>query len=225
MIRVKICGITNAEDAACAVEAGAHALGFVFYEKSSRHVLLKTAANICASLPPFVSKVGVFVNELERTIEKAAAECGLDTLQFHGDEPPVFCQKFLPKVVKAFRLRSRDDLRALSDYDVDAWLLDAYSPPSHPSKGGFALNQGDSSRSEEGWGGTGKRCDWDLAVEAGKLGRPIILSGGLAPDNVAEAIRKVRPFGVDVSSGVEKSPGQKDPVKIHAFLQACREAE
>ena len=205
MIRVKICGITNAEDAACAVEAGAHALGFVFYEKSSRHVLMKTVANLCASLPPFVSKVGVFVNELERTIEKAVAECGLDTLQFHGDEPPVFCQKFLPKVVKAFRLRSRDDLRALSDYDVDAWLLDAYSGESR--------------------GGTGQSFDWNLAVEAGKLGRPIILSGGLTPDNVTEAIRKVRPFGVDVSSGVEKSPGQKDPVKIHAFLQACRETE
>ncbi len=205
MVRVKICGITRAEDADCAVEAGAHAFGFVFYEKSPRFVFLKTAANICASLPPFVSKVGVFVNELEYTIEKIVAECGLDTLQFHGDEPPGFCQKFLPKTIKAFRLRSRDDLRALSDYDVDAWLLDAYS--------------------EEALGGTGKSFDWNLAVEAKKMGRPIILSGGLTPDNVTEAICKVRPFGVDVSSGVEKSPGQKDPAKIRAFMEACRKAE
>ncbi len=200
--RVKICGITNMDDAWSAVEAGAHALGFVFYEKSPRHIPLKIAANVCAALPPFVSKVGVFVNELEYTIEKIIFECGLDTLQFHGDEPPGFCQKFAPKAIKAFRLRNREDLRLLEDYDVDAWLLDSYS--------------------EEKRGGTGKPIDWDFAIEAKKKGRPIILSGGLHVGNVVEAIRIVQPFAVDVSSGVESSPGKKDGVKICEFLKACR---
>ncbi len=203
-MRVKICGITNLEDAGAAVDAGAHALGFVFYEKSPRCLSLKMAANICAALPPFVSRVGVFVNELEYTIEKAVVECGLDTLQFHGDEPPGFCQKFSPKAIKAFRVRTREDLRQMSDYDVDGWLLDTHAGETR--------------------GGTGRTFDWDLAVEAGKMGRPIILSGGLTPDNVAEAIRKVRPFAVDVSSGVEKAPGHKDSAKIQAFIRACREA-
>jgi len=204
MVRVKICGITNTEDATSVVEAGVHALGFVFYEKSPRFVPLKIAANICAFLPPFISKVGVFVNELEYTIEKAVAECGLDTLQFHGDEPPGFCQKFPPKAIKAFHLRGRDDLRLMMDYDVDAWLLDA--------------------RHDDARGGTGKTFDWNLAVEAGRMGRPIILSGGLTAENVSEAVRKVQPFAVDVSSGVEKSPGRKDPARIQAFIQACHAA-
>src|SRR5205823_3953805 len=127
MTRIKICGITRSKDALAAVEAGAHAVGFVFYEKSPRKVSILAAANICAKLPPYVSKVGIFVNELEYSIEKAIAECGLDTLQFHGDEPPGFCQKFKLKAIKAFRIRSADDLKVLPEYDVDAWLLDAYS--------------------------------------------------------------------------------------------------
>ena len=186
-------------------EAGAHALGFVFFEKSPRNVSLKAAANICAALPPFVSRVGVFVDELEYTIEKAISECGLDTLQFHGDEPPGFCQKFAPRSIKAFRVRTTDDLRPLEEYDVDAWLLDAHS--------------------EESRGGTGKTFDWNLAVEAKKKGRPVILSGGLDPQNVAEAIRRVQPYGVDVSSGVETSPGKKDREKIRAFLKSCGNAD
>lgn len=203
-VRVKICGITNRDDALCAVEAGADAIGLIFYEKSPRCVALKTAANLCAALPPFVSKVGVFVNELEYTIEKALGECGLDTLQFHGDEPPGFCQKFPAKAIKAFRLRTAEDLRLLDDYDVDAWLLDAYA--------------------EDARGGTGRVGDWRLAVEAGKKGCPIILSGGLHPGNVAEAIRTVQPFAVDVSSGVESAPGRKDHARIGDFLRVCREA-
>ncbi|MBI4028207.1 MAG: phosphoribosylanthranilate isomerase [Verrucomicrobia bacterium] len=204
MTRVKICGITRAEDAECAVEAGAHALGFVFYAKSPRNVALKTAAGICAALPPLVARIGVFVNATEGVIEKAVAECGLDTLQFHGDEPPGFCRKFSAKTIKAFRLRQIEDLLPMAAYDVDAWLLDAHS--------------------EDARGGTGKTFDWRLATEAKKKGRPIILSGGLTPDNVAEAIRQVAPYGVDVSSGVEKAPGIKDHARIRAFLQACREA-
>lgn len=202
MIRTKICGITSHDDAFCAVEAGAHALGFVFFEKSPRHVPLKTAADICAALPPFVSRVGVFVDELEYTIEKHLSECGLDTLQFHGDEPPGFCQKFSARSIKAFRIRSADDLRALDEYDTDAWLLDAHS--------------------EAARGGTGTTFDWGLALEAVKKGRPVILSGGLNPENVPDAIRKVRPYGVDVSSGVESAPGKKDHDKVRAFLRACQ---
>ena len=106
-IKIKICGITNRDDALAAVEAGADALGFVFYDKSPRFIKVPDAANICAALPPFISKVGVFVNELEYEIEKALAECGLDTLQFHGDEPPAFCQKFPAKAIKAFRIKMR----------------------------------------------------------------------------------------------------------------------
>jgi phosphoribosylanthranilate isomerase len=195
--RVKICGITR-------VEAGANALGFIFYEKSPRFVPVAQAANICASLPPFVSKVGVFVNEIEYPIEKALAECGLDTLQFHGDEPPGFCQKFPAKSIKAFRIKTGADLGALEEYDVDAWLLDAFS--------------------EKEMGGTGKTFDWNLAAKAVERGRPVILSGGLNPDNVTEAIQKVRPYAVDVSSGVEVSPGIKDHEKILSFLQKTKHA-
>ncbi len=200
MTRVKICGLTRVDDALAAVEAGADALGFVFFEKSPRHIKLQAASNICEALPPFVSKVGVFVNELEYTIEKAIGECGLDALQFHGDEPPGFCQKFLPKSIKAFRLRSRGDLAVLSEYDVHAWLLDSFS--------------------EKARGGTGEIFDWSLALDAKKLGHPIILSGGLTSENVGEAIGKVRPFAVDVSSGVEISPGIKDHEKMRQFVDA-----
>lgn len=199
MVRVKICGITRLEDALAAVDAGAHALGFVFYEKSPRKVSIQTAANICAALPPFVSKVGVFVNELEYTIEKAVADCGLDTLQFHGDEPPGFCQKFPVKSIKAFRMKSESDLAALPDYDVDAWLLDAFS--------------------EKEQGGTGKTFDWSLAVKAKSIGKiPIILSGGLNPDNIQQAIKSVQPYAVDASSSLEESPGKKNPQRVKAFL-------
>lgn len=206
MIRVKICGITRLEDAVAAVNTGAHALGFIFYEKSPRHISIQAAANICAALPPFVSKVGVFVNELEYTIEKAVADCGLDTLQFHGDEPPGFCQKFPTKSIKAFRIKSESDLSVLPDYDVDAWLLDAFS--------------------EKEQGGTGKTFDWSLAVKAKSIGNiPIILSGGLNPDNVQQAIKTVQPYGVDASSSLEESPGKKDHTKIQNFLKACSESQ
>lgn len=202
--RVKICGITSREDAMYAIEAGAHALGFIFYEKSPRFVSRQVAANICTALPPFVSRVGVFVNELEYTIEKTMAECGLDTLQFHGDEPPGFCQKFPAKAIKAFRIRTSEDLRPMSDYDVDAWLLDTFS--------------------ETAPGGTGKTFDWKLAIEAKKIGTPIILSGGLNPENIAEAVRQVQPYGVDVSSGLEQSPGRKDPARVDAFFRALNQS-
>ena len=201
-VKIKICGITNKADAQLAVELGADALGFIFYPKSPRYIKVTDAANICNALPPFVVKVGVFVDELEYEIEKALGECLLNALQFHGDEPPGFCQKFAAKSIKAIRMRDVSALALAAEYDVDALLLDTYT---------------DSER-----GGTGKTFDWSLAIKAKEIGPPIILSGGLATVNVQEAIRKVRPYAVDVSSGVEREPGRKDPEKLRRFIELCR---
>lgn len=201
MVRVKICGITGLRDAACAADAGAHALGFVFYRQSPRWIPLPTAARIGASLPPFISKVGVFVNAPEREILRAIRECHLDAIQLHGEEPPAFCARFPVRVIKAFRLRERKDLRLLERYQVDAYLLDTFTPDAH--------------------GGTGCAFDWDLAVRTNQDGRRIILAGGLTPANVAQAIRRVHPYAVDVSSGVEQSPGRKSHARIIAFLKKC----
>jgi phosphoribosylanthranilate isomerase len=202
--RVKICGITNLADAQAAVEAGADALGFNFYEKSPRYVSLKTAAAISKQLPPFVMRVGVFVSAPEEFVLRAIVECNLTMLQFHGDEPPEFCTQFGLMSMKAFRIRDEKSLAELPNYQTDAYLLDAYSA--------------------EARGGTGEKFNWDLAVEAQKFGKPIFLAGGLTPENVADAVRKVRPFAVDVSSGVEKTPGKKDGAKIRAFIAAVRKA-
>jgi phosphoribosylanthranilate isomerase len=204
-VRVKICGITNLDDALAAVDAGADALGFMFYEKSSRKVSFKTAQQIVRQLPPFIAKVGVFANASEETVRRTVAECGLDTLQFHGEETPEFCQRFSPlKVYKAFRIQSLESLQPLPAFKTDAWLLDSFV-------GGKI-------------GGTGKQFNWDLAVAAKKLGRPVILAGGLTPENVADAVRKVSPYAVDVSSGVESSPGKKDRRKLHGFISAAKAA-
>jgi phosphoribosylanthranilate isomerase len=202
MTKIKICGITNLNDALLAVELGADALGFVFYPKSPRVIQVRDAANICNALPPFVAKVGVFVNELEYEIEKALADCLLTALQFHGEEPPGFCQKFAAQSIKAIRMRGEDSLRLAAEYDVDALLLDTYT---------------ESER-----GGTGQTFDWSWAVKAKEIGTPIILSGGLTAANVQGAIRAVRPYGVDVSSGVEREPGRKDPEKLRRFIELCK---
>jgi len=202
--RIKICGITNLADGLAAVEAGADALGLNFYEKSPRHISQKTAAEISKQLPPFVMRVGLFVNAPEDLVTRAIGECGLTMLQFHGDEPPEFCVQFGLMSMKAFRIRDAESLEELPQFSTDAYLLDAYSP--------------------EARGGTGKKFNWDLAVEAQKFGKPIFLAGGLTPENVADAVRKVHPFGVDVSSGVESSPGKKDHTKVRAFIQAVRDA-
>jgi phosphoribosylanthranilate isomerase len=203
--RIKICGITNRDDALLAVELGADALGFVFYPKSPRRVTLEQAASICRALPPFVATVGVFVNATQQEIESTLAPTsgsGLTILQFHGDEPPGFCRRFTTRTIKAIRVRDEDSLRAAAEYDVDALLLDTYT---------------DTER-----GGTGRTFDWSLAVRAKKIGPPIILSGGLTTENVQEAIRKVRPYAVDVSSGVEREPGRKDPEKLRRFIELCK---
>ncbi len=203
--RVKICGITNLADARAAIEAGADALGLNFYEQSPRFLTVDAAAGISKQLPPFVMRVGVFVNAPEALVLRAIADCGLSFLQFHGDEPPEFCAQFGLMSMKAFRIRDAASLSELPKYQTDAWLLDAYSP--------------------EARGGTGEKFNWNLAFEAQKLGKPIFLAGGLTPENVAEAVRKVRPFGVDVASGVENAPGKKDHQKIKDFIAAVRSAE
>jgi phosphoribosylanthranilate isomerase len=203
-VKVKICGITNLADAQVAVEAGADMLGFIFYEASPRYVTVEKVADIARQLPPQVVKVGVFVNPSEKLVTRAVAECGLNLLQFHGDETPEFCTQFGVMSMKAFRVRDAASLEALPHYPTDAWLLDTYSA-------GQA-------------GGTGKTFNWDLAIEAQKLGKPIFLAGGLTPENVADAVRRVQPFAVDVSSGVEASPGKKDHAKVQAFISAARSA-
>lgn len=212
--RVKICGITRTEDAALAVELGADALGFVFAE-SPRRVSPEKVREILGALPglPSVTPVGVFVNESPERIWEIVAECGLRAVQLHGDESPEVAEELagvrhrasgIP-VIKAIRVRDGSSLDTLTSCPASAFLLDAYSP--------------------EAYGGTGQRFDWDLARQAVATGRQIVLSGGLTPETVGEAIRTVRPFGVDVSSGVEVAPGRKDPAKLRAFFEAVREAD
>jgi len=203
-VTVKICGITNVEDALVAVEAGADALGFIFYEQSPRFVTTETAASIAQEISRPVARVGVFVNAPVETVLEAMSRCHLSLLQFHGDETPEFCLQFGLMSMKAFRVRDESVLAELKRFPTDAWLLDAYSPA--------------------GLGGTGETFNWDLAIRAKQLGRPIFLAGGLTVENVAEAVARVRPFGVDVSSGVEASPGRKDHAKVRAFIKAARSA-
>ena len=201
---VKICGITNLQDGLAAAEAGADALGFVFYPASPRAISLEAAAKLTPQLPPFLVKVGVFVDAPEAAVLRAIAECGLNLLQFHGAEPPEYCRQFGLMTMKACRVRDAASLEALAHYSTDAFLLDAYAPDKP--------------------GGTGAVFNWDLALEAQKLARPIFLAGGLTPENVGEAVRRVRPYGVDVSSGVEAEPGRKDHAKVRAFIQAAKGA-
>ena len=200
--RVKICGITNLADAQVAVAAGADALGFNFYEKSPRFIPTAVAAGISRALPPYTLRTGVFVNLSEELVRRAIGECGLNLLQFHGDEPPDFCTQFGLMSIKAFRIRDAVSLNELSKYPTDAWLLDAYVTDT--------------------FGGTGEKFNWNLAIEAQRAGKPVFLAGGLTPENVAEAVHQVQPFGVDVSSGVESSPGRKDPDKVRAFIKSAK---
>lgn len=200
-VKVKVCGMTSLEDALMAVGFGADAVGFVFYRKSPRFVTEKLVKSIV--LPPFVNKVGVFVNETAERINRIADACRLDTIQLHGDESPAFCRKLRRRVVKAIRLRDAQSLELLPRYEVDGFLLDAYA--------------------EKIPGGTGLTCDWRLAQRARKFG-PVILAGGLNPGNVEDAVNQVQPYGVDVCSGVEKSPGKKDRAKVRDFILAARKA-
>lgn len=204
VVRSKICGITRIEDALLAAEAGADAIGLVFYDKSPRAVDVHQARAILAALPPFVTSVGLFVNASRCFIGEVLDAVPLDLLQFHGDETPEQCEGHGRPWFKALRVRPGDDLRAEAARfsGARAILLDAYVPGVP--------------------GGTGERFDWKLIPV--DLPRPLILAGGLTPDNVAEAISSVRPYGVDVSGGVEASRGIKDAAKVAAFIQRVREA-
>lgn len=206
MTRIKICGITNKEDAEEAVKLGADALGFVF-ANSPRRVSIEAASRLIQGLPPFVLTVGLFVDEEEAQAIEVMRRCKLQVLQFHGNEPPHYCREFKQKrrVIKAFRIKDKVGLQQLRDYDVDGYLLDAFVTGVP--------------------GGTGQTFDWDLAIEATGLVKPIILSGGLNPDNVGEAIRKVKPYAVDVSSGVEVKPGKKDSGLMKKFVEAVKLAD
>jgi phosphoribosylanthranilate isomerase len=202
-MKIKICGITTHEDARAAVDAGADALGFIFVAASKRFLSRDAAASIIAGLPPFVVPVGVFVNEGRKLILETIRRTGIRCLQLHGDETPDDTAGFPIPVIKGFRVGPEFAPTALLSYRTSAYLLDTYA--------------------EGKYGGTGKRFDWNLAVAAKEHGR-IILSGGLTPDNVGEAVRFVQPYAVDVSSGVEAAPGVKDHRHIEAFVRAAREA-
>jgi phosphoribosylanthranilate isomerase len=201
MIKVKICGITDAADGRAAVEAGADALGFVF-APSPRRVTPRTAREIIALMPPFVAAVGVFVNEVRERVTEIAASCGLDYIQLHGNEPPSLCNEWGRRAIKAVRVRDEASLAGLSNYHVAAYLLDSYV-------------RGKS-------GGTGETFSWDIAVKAKSLGKPIILSGGLTKDNVVDAIKAVGPYAIDVSSGVESAPGKKDHSLVTEFIRRAK---
>ncbi len=198
--RIKICGITNREDALMCVDCGVDALGFVFYEDSPRFVRPDVAADIVSELPPFVTAVGVFVNESRNNIVDVACRVGLDSVQLHGDEGVGGCEALSSlKPIKAIRIKEPEDLEGMEGYRgvVAAFVLD--------------------TRVEGAYGGTGRSFDWRLALPARQHGR-VILSGGLTPENVVEAIRMVEPYGVDVSTGVEREPGRKDPIRVRAFI-------
>ncbi len=201
-VRVKICGITSVADGLTAAEAGADMIGLMFYDQSPRHITITQAAEISRALSPFVLKVGVFVNPTEAEVMEAISACGLTLLQFHGDEPSDFCTQFGLMSVKALRVQSAESISALENYATDAFLLDAYS--------------------KSGLGGTGEKFNWDLAIEAQRFNKPIFLAGGLTPENVAAAVAQVRPFAVDVSSGVESAPGKKDAAKVRSFIAAAK---
>jgi phosphoribosylanthranilate isomerase len=201
--RVKICGITNLEDALAAVEYGADAVGFVLYRQSPRYTEPSRVREIIRQLPPYVTTVGLFVDAQESEIRSTVEECGIDLIQFQGNEPPDLCHQFSQRAIKAIHVRDRESLVSLSRYRVRALLLDTYQ--------------------EGEYGGTGKRFDWDLAVAAKVAAGRIILAGGLTPENVREAVCKVHPYGVDVSSGVEgRVKGKKDHEKIRRFIEAAK---
>ena len=200
-VRVKVCGITNKDDAIECVKAGAHALGFIFFEKSPRYIPPERAREIILSLPPFVNKVGVFVNEDSKTIRHIKEYCLLDYIQLHGDEGIDICDLFQGRVIKAFRLKDELKFIEIEQYlpHVQGILLDTWSKTQY--------------------GGTGETFNWELAKKAKNFFKvPLILAGGLSPKNIQDAIYEVRPFGVDVSSGLEKAPGVKDYDLIREFF-------
>lgn len=204
MVRVKICGITSLEDAALAVRLGAHALGFIF-APSPRRVSPEAVRDMVRGLPPLVQTVGVFVNEDTARIDEIMSLCGLDLAQLHGDEPPDACEALMPRAIKAFRLKDASSLEAIETYrgKVRAVLLDSYLKGKR--------------------GGTGRTLDWDFAARVLHPGIPVILAGGLNPENVRRAVSVVRPFGIDVNSGVEVRPGKKSPALLESLMVIVRD--
>ena len=201
MTRVKFCGFTQEDDVAQAVTLGVDALGFVFYEPSSRYVTPEHAVNLTRSVPAFVTRVGLFVNEQAESIKRIFETARLNLIQYHGDETPEFCDTLGLPYIKAFRVQQGMDLRAEMDRypNASGFLLDAYVK-GQP-------------------GGTGERFDWGLIPQSDV---PIILAGGLTPDNAKDAIEQVAPWALDVSGGIETKPGRKDPDKMARFMNACR---
>lgn len=203
MVKVKFCGITNDQDAFRAVGLGVDALGFIF-APSPRKIDPDKARRIIHSLPPFVQTVGVFVNEIPDTIQDLMQYCGFQWIQLHGDEPPEICRKFTPHVIKAFQIKDESSLLKIDSYQgyVRSFLLDTYS--------------------KEKRGGTEKSFDWNLALKCKEYGIPIILSGGLGPSNVESAISRVRPYAVDINSGIEDAPGQKSPILMKRLMETIK---
>lgn len=198
MTRIKICGITNIQDAQMALEAGASALGFIFHKKSPRYVSPSKVRPIVEALPPFVTPVGVFVNGSEHAVRDICRLARISTVQFHGEESPGYCKRFKHfKIIKAFRVNDFFDFKAVLRYKVDAYLFDTFSATAA--------------------GGTGKTFNWDL-LKNYKFDKPVILSGGLNPENVRQAVEALGPYAVDVSSGVEKSPRVKDFHRLQSFI-------
>lgn len=185
-----------------AVEAGADALGFVFFQGSPRFISPENAAGIIRRLPPFVQTVGLFVNEESATVNSVADQCGLDIVQLHGEESPDYCAAIRRRIIKAFRVKDAASLDEITKYPVAACLLDAWSQAAH--------------------GGTGTTFNWEIASRAAAF-HSVILAGGLTPENVAAAVATVRPYAVDVSSGVESGPGKKDAGLVSRFIRAAKE--
>jgi phosphoribosylanthranilate isomerase len=204
MVRVKICGITNEEDARISVAAGADALGFIFVEGTPRYVTPELARCIIIELPPFITPVGVFWDHAPGHVKAVAEQCRLGALQFHGSEPPEAITGYDVPIIKTIKVSRAEDLRAMSEYRVSAFLLDS---PARWSEG--------EARAP---------IPWELAREAATVA-PLILSAGLTCDNVAEAVRLTRPYAVDVNSGVEAAPGRKDPLKVQRFVAAARSVD
>lgn len=203
MTRVKICGITRLQDAVYAVDSGASALGFIFYNKSKRYIPPDDARDIIRKLPPFISLVGVFVNAPADDINSTISKSGINTLQLHGDETAEFCNNFVLPTIKTIRIADNLNLKHIESFDVQAILFDTFK--------------------ENEYGGTGSVFNWDILENSG-ITKKIIISGGLNPENVQDAILKFNPYAVDVNSGVERSPGIKDHQEINKFIEAVNNA-
>jgi phosphoribosylanthranilate isomerase len=202
MTEIKICGITRLEDALCAAESGADAIGFIFHPASPRYITPERAREIIAQLPAKITKVGVFVNLPAREVKRTLEACGLDLIQLHGDESPAYCRLFpYGRVIKAVFLQAPEELGKFADYAVRAFLVDVR----------------DAGR----YGGTGKRADWALAARLGEL-YPLILAGGLAEENIGAALAAVAPRAVDINSGCELAPGIKDHDRMRRIVEIIR---